>query len=215
MVPFNEWMKRLAADKAPTHVDAIYVPGRSHGDYRAVLNMAVGLHGVCGGCPILLTDTDGKKMGGTKPREACPGFGPWRQELLNRGVANESVLRTQSRFEPLNSKQEGDALLDTAAVYTWRRVLFVTNAHQLSRFFLGVVASLQVRQDPHPLKLYASCPPDTDWNEVVHGSQGADQMPRAWHVAEEAERIANYQAKGDLGKWEDLDAYLMQRDSTD
>ncbi|MBX4187004.1 MAG: hypothetical protein KW802_01950 [Candidatus Doudnabacteria bacterium] len=188
-------------------IQAIYIPGRSYGDYEAILQQAAVLHAVGDHCPILLTNSDGRRVGGTVPGEACPGFVAWSQLLAHMGVKRELIMATLG--EALQSKQENDELVRMAKARKWESVLFVANAHQLARFMLGAIASMD--QLGYTFRLYTSYP-RVNWDEIVRGSQAEKPMPRWIHVAEEAVRTETYQKKGDLVDAKRFDEYMAWRD---
>lgn len=72
---------------------------------------------------------------GSEATHLYPGFSPWKQLLIEHGVAAERIVGT-APILPLNTRTEALALVREAKKNGWKRVLIVSTAwHQVRAFF--------------------------------------------------------------------------------
>ncbi|MDP3769582.1 MAG: hypothetical protein U1A25_01390 [Candidatus Sungbacteria bacterium] len=194
----------LSSDEAPEETDTIFFHARAWGDDDGLFDLAkqlyhtnraktVSINGGCGGPP-----------GNTVMGENWPGWEHYQSELKKLGIGVICATNTA-----LNTKEENEAFLKFAIYKRWRSAIILGQPHQLLRAFLGIIASM--RDHLYWMRIYAAAPKATDWTKELHGAYNVPPAPRFNHILQELERVALYQAKGDLASFNELFTYLGMR----
>lgn len=206
----------LLSDRPSEPVDAIFFFGRSYFDAgkHDLYKTAVDLIKDKKAQYVFLPGDEGFRMGGSVPRESRPGISLETDRLTKMGVDRDKIFYCPHPIPEtigFNTKTEGDAFLKTAEQRGFKRVIVLTQPHQIVRAMLGVVKTIDDQE--LDIDIWCSVPQSTDWQVRVKGSQGKERKPRAEHIPDETGRILKYQDQGDLASFEELFAYLEKRDS--
>jgi hypothetical protein len=146
----------------------------------------------------------------TKAKSGYPGYDHWRQELRDRGIADDKIAAVPIEDTPnLNTLIESQALVEYAKHQHLSRLAIVSSPfHQLRAFMTAVTIALRIYPT---LSIYSHQGRTLPWcQEVVH-SQGTLKAKRYDLIKEELIRIETYQAKGDLASYNEVIDYLNQR----
>lgn len=204
----------LLSDRPSEPVDAIFFFGRSYFDAgkNDLYRIAVDLIKDKKAQYILLPGDEGFRMGGSVPRESRPGISLETDRLTKMGVDRDKIFycpHSVAGTVGFNTKTEGNAFLKIAREKGFKKVVILTQPHQIVRAMLGVVETI----DNQDIDAWCLVPQSTDWQVRVKGSQGKERKPRAEHIQDEIDRILKYQDQGDLASFKELFAYLERRDS--
>ena len=203
--PLGRVMGRLVKDEPDVSLDAIFFFARSFGDDNDEL-FQLAAHYINSGRArnIVINGSDGESVAGCEAKKAWAGKQAWIERFQAFGITN-ILLGAPA----LHSREENNAFLDLAIQNKWRAVGLLTQPYQAMRFMLGQLKANKERD--YPLRMYALCPLIADWNESVHGPQGADLLPRWAHAELETMRCIPYALKGDLCTVSELEQYLETR----
>ncbi len=117
-----------------------------------------------------------------------------RRHLIERGV-NPAILK-EPEMASTNTRASAVNVCAIATLYGWRSILLVTSAYHMPRAVLTFVAVM--REQPTPLHLVPVAVSQPWW----------DAADRAALLAGEFDKIAAYQATGDVASYADGIAYL-------
>lgn len=124
-----------------------------------------------------------------------------KEKLVELGIPESAIYMEET--SP-NTKAEADRMMQLAQERGWTSILIVTSPHHQYRTFLTFLASMKaagldlvLRNTPAPLS----------WTEENPWGRRKDLLEGEW------ERIATYQAKGDVISFEDGIAYLETRNA--
>lgn len=192
----------------PKPVDGLFFYGRSFGDETGLFELAADLYKDLRVGKIAIVNSMGEKLGSKIPFEAHIGKDEFRRRLVDLGVPTEDiVVPDQTGY---HTRQETDAFLQLARQRGWKSAVAISQPHQVLRAMLGTVRAMD--QLGHKMEIYTAHPKNTNWHEVVKGSQGAESKRRIDHISDELKRIPDYQSKGDLASFEELFSYLEDRE---
>ena len=153
----------------------------------------------------MINGSEGEEFGGSKPGVAWRGRSKWEPELIELGV--KDIIWSPAVG---HTREEADAFLKIARERRWKRVAVLTQPHHLPRVFLGMLKAMEELK--YSMQVYGVAPKSCDWNKVVRGSQGAEELPRVQHLEQEFDKIQDYQEKGDLATLDEMFEYLEQRE---
>ncbi|MBI5003543.1 hypothetical protein HZC00_00400 [Candidatus Kaiserbacteria bacterium] len=197
------WDKVMAVGSRPPFLfksDFVYLMGQTRDNQGSVLDVARGFTS-----PVGMPGHDFKVSG-------YPGFGVWKQALINRGVSEDQIvpihgsLITLGGKDAFNSLTEAYALVRYAKEQGLHNVVIVAPAWHIVRSYMSAVAA--VRLEYPELRVYPVLGAKLPWDERVAHSQGTLTCPRWQLIFEETNRIYAYHAKGDLPDPEDVLAYM-------
>jgi hypothetical protein len=136
------------------------------------------------------------------------------EELLNAcGIGRELIDRVPFNARHHNTLTEAEAMLRFAKERNYRSLTVTAPPfHQVRAFMTSVRLGCQFQLQ---LKLYSSPGVALDWMQRVVHSQGRLVTERRGLILEELKRIETYVRKGDLISFEEVIAYLNQRDLSD
>lgn len=198
----------LLSGQAPSSVDAVFFHDRCYGDFTGLFEMAGRMYRTGVARFIATPNTDGARFGGNIPGEASPGKIWTREQLVRQGIPDEIILHPVSVSSHTN--EENDAFLELSMKMKWRSAVILAQPHQLLREILGMV--IVMNKTEYLMEIYTAAPPITPWYEVIRVNQGIETKPRIENIADELQRISDYQQKGDLATFDELFAYLKARD---
>ncbi|MDP3685284.1 MAG: hypothetical protein Q8R32_00465 [bacterium] len=191
--------------------DAAFVFGRAQGDFEAtdgdsgILEKAAGLYrNDLVAFVIIPSQEAGVAHGGKSVATTFPGTQVFRRNLEELGVPQQAIV-VPGDYVPY-TRAEGDAYVRLAKERGWTSAVTIQHPHQAPRTMLGLLKSFAACQ--HHMHVVPDYPWSVNWSKRVYGSQGAQLLPRHEHIQEEWRRILEYQAKGDLASWEELEHYL-------
>lgn len=202
-----ELLIRVLCDTAPRGcADGAYLYAQTAENQGAVLEVAREL--------VASNKVERLLLPESAMRGGYPGFHAWRAELLRAGVAAPAVVGVNLRDAPmLNTLEEARALARQAMAQRLATLYVVaTPFHQLRAFMTTVTTLLGERDGP---RVYSRTGAALPWCEEVAHSQGTLVARRAQLIHSELERIARYQAKGDLASFDEILGYLHRRDGED
>lgn len=197
----------LLSGQAPDSVDAVFFHDRSYGDFTNLFEMAGRMYRTGVVRFIATTNTDGARFGGNIPGEASPGKVWTRAQLRGQDVPDELILHPDSVSH--HTREENDAFLELSIQMKWKSAIILAQPHQLLREMLGMV--IVMNKAEYLMEIYTAAPPITPWYEVIRVNQGIEAKPRIENIADELQRISDYQQKGDLATFDELFAYLEAR----
>ena len=202
-----ELLLRALSDPLPDKgLEALFLFGQTEDNQNATFDTAERLYRRSPGLPLLML------AGG--PRSGYPGFAPWRKALMARGVKSDHIHPLPpADSQLLHTRIEALALVDHLKNRPYRRV-GVTAApfHQLRAFITVISVILETGLE---VALY-SCPGTPQpLLEYASHSQGALSGQRRDLIAKEIQRIATYQARGDIAATRAILNYLEDRDCHD
>jgi len=186
----------------PMPTDGAYVFGQTADNETSVLETARRLHADGLTRAVLIA--------GSAPRSGYPGDPAWRALLVADGVPDAAVRNVPTDEHPLlNTLTEAQALVRFARAAGMRAVHVVgAPFHQLR----AVITTVSVVLAEHPaLAVYSAAGAPLAWDAHVVHSQGTLHATRAALIDAELDRIARYQAKGDLVPAQAVLAYLDAR----
>lgn len=198
----------LLSGQAPNSADAVFLHDRSYGDFTNLFEMAGGIYKTGVARFIATPNTDGARFGRNIPGEASPGKIWTRTQLLRQGVPDEMILHPDSPSH--QTREENNAFLELSMEMKWRSAIILAQPHQLLREMLGMVKVMC--EADYFMKIYTTAPTFTPWYEVIHVNQGIESKPRIENIADELQRIQDYQQKGDLTSFDELFTYLEARE---
>lgn len=205
-----EILALLEEDKNQMGADVIYLPGLSHGMVAAgkLFEYIAGRH-LSREIPLVaISGSDGEGMDErSKPGDAWPGKAWYLEELGKLGVKSDNIVPLEGPQR--HSRQETDALVDSAVKYGWNKVIMVSVDYHRPRQILGAVKYMN--ETGTATRLFLPSVP-FDWDAEMMGSQGrAPSTGRGEALTEWNVKIAKYQAGGQLASLEELDEYLAWR----
>lgn len=193
--------------------DAAFVFGRAQDDWEAtegdsgILERAAELYRHNHVASVLIPSQEaGVAYGGKIVSTTFPGTQVFRQHLEERGVPAKEIV-VPGDYVP-HTRAEGDAYVRVAKERGWTSAVTIQHPHQVARTMLGLLKSFTVYG--YEMGIVPVCPHLVNWRKPVHGSQGAELLPRHEHIEAEWRRILEYQAKGDLATFEELEHYLTR-----
>lgn len=189
-------------------VDAIFFHDRAYGDFTNLFGMAARMYKSGIARFIATPNTDGARFGSDIPGEASPGKDWTVQQLLAQQIPLENIYHP--RIPSHHTLEENSAFLDLSRNMGWRSGVILTQPHQLLRAILGMVYVMN--ETGYQMEIYTAAPDNTPWHEVTRVNQGIEEKPRIENIADELERVYDYQRKGDLATFEELLAYLKARE---
>lgn len=200
----------LLSDYPKRPVDALFFFGRSWFDAGKgdLFLLASDLYRAGMIKNIVIPGTEGERFGETVPHQANPGRTLWTSRLVRMEIPPEVIHHSKAGY---HTKAEGDAFLEMAQKEGWRSAVSLTHPHQAVRAMLGLVRTINIQE--LNFDVYAVAPQTTNWGKRVKGSQGLERKSRFEHIEGEFERIIRYQEKGDLASFQELFAYLEQRNA--
>lgn len=196
----------LLSDRPRHPVDALFFHARSFGDDDNLFELAAKYYQQKKVKYIILNGSDGE--GYVPGKKAWLGRADYRRRLCEQRISPKDILGSKPA---LNTKAENEAFFECAARRGLHSAVLLTQPHQILRAFMGMVKTLNTHYSS--LKVYALTPTSTNWQKEVYGSQGAMNIPRHQHIAQEFERLDLYQKKGDLASVSEVMDYLKQRES--
>ncbi|MEM7032738.1 MAG: YdcF family protein [Chloroflexota bacterium] len=203
MTILTELLVRALCDEMPsTEIDAAYLFSQTRDNQQSALDTGVKLFEENKTQKILITDSE--------PRSGYLGFSVWFQQLVQMGVPEENLQGVPTHdFPVLHTLAEATAVVRYAKAQALKTLLVVSPPFHMLRAFMTTV-SVALRDYPS-LKIFSQPGRTLPWKEVVVHSQGTLNLVRHDLIHSEIERIATYQAKGDLAATQDVLAYLNQR----
>lgn len=207
-------VSRMLSDRLPSRkVDVLFYHGRSFGDDDPIIAYAAKLIQDGRADHILVHGNDGQTVGGNEKYKANAGKSEVARKLNALGIDIFDRVWFSSQ-DSLNTRTETTSYFDMASKKGWKTIGIVAHPHQLARIMLGTVNEMNKRGIYLPV--YLGHPQRTDWDEIVFGSQGAENKPRREHIFDEMIRIPRYQKPkdqkpADLATFDELDAYLEKR----
>ncbi len=186
-----------------------YMSGLSQGMVKAgnLFSYMSGLYH-SGRVQILATSgSDGSGIANPTPGGAWPGFNWYKTELQHRGIPDSAIWAIQGPQR--HSREETDALLETAKVGGWEDVVFVSVDYHRPRQILGCLKKMAEMN--WKTRLYFPSIP-FDWNAEMLGSQqvaqstGMKEAETDWKV-----KVPKYMEKGDLASTQEFRDYMTWR----
>lgn len=199
----------LLKHELPHPVDALLFHTRAPGDHGGLFELVKDNYERGLIKYIVLPKNEGERFDGNDPRDANFGKTFYTAFLESLGGVNEDAILYSG--DARHTKAESDAFLRLAKEQGLKSVAVLAQPHQILRAMLSLVAS--IKEQNYWIEAYPLVPESTDWELLVCGSQGLEAKPRKEHIRDELERIALYQAKGDLASFDELSDYLRKRDS--
>lgn len=195
---------RILCDILPERpADGVFLFGQTHDNEESVFQKAQQLIESQLANKILFMQTE--------PISGYPGFDAWKKELLNRGIAESSLVGIPPPDSTiLHTLIEAESMAIYARQHNYRSVLIVASPFQQVRAFMTAVTAA-FRHYP-TLRLYSQPGIALPWLEEVVHSQGKVKGTRSSLIEGELQRIETYQQKGDLATAEEVLAYLNTRD---
>lgn len=198
----------VEGNRPPQAADALFFHGRSFGDEDGLFELAAELYREGLIKDVVLFDTEGEREGGDTPFQANRGKTAYTEDLVKLGIPQKNILYGGIGK---NTKTESDGFLALAKTKGWKSVIVMTQPHQMLRAMLGLIKAME--QQNYRIYAYPVVLPFTEWQKEVHSSQGLESKPREEHIKDEFDRIARYQEKRDLASFEELVAYLHDREN--
>lgn len=158
---------------------------------------------------LATSGSDGSGIMNPTPGGAWPGFLWYQTELINRDVPSWDILPIQGPQR--HSREETDALLESAQNMGWGSIIFVSVDYHRPRQILGCVKKML--QMGWRTRLYFPSIP-FDWDAEMLGSQqvasstGRKEAETDWKV-----KVPRYIEKGDLATIQEFRDYISWRDS--
>lgn len=200
---------RILSDRPTFPIDAVFLHNRSYGDDTGLIEIASGMIETRQARFVAVTNNEGERFSSNIPYEANPGKTYYINKLLENNVPEDAII-VPDRFV-VNMRQENTAFIELARQRRWTTAAVLTQPHQLLGAMLGAVQ--EMNQTGYFMRLYAIAPNPTSWQEVVKGSQGREQKPRAEHIEDEFKgRILLRQETGELATLIEILEYLDARD---
>lgn len=198
-----ELVIRALCDTCPRTVDAAYLFAQTHDNQASVLFK---------GRQLLEKMITPKLMfAQTGERSGYLGYEVWKKQLLAWDVTESCMEGVAVGYDViLHTLSEAQAMVKLAKRQGYRTLLVVAPPfHQPRAFMTAITAALQIYPD---LLLYSQPGEALPWlGEAVH-SQGNEKAQRKDLIQGEADRIAKYQANGDLATFAEVLQYLDNRD---
>ena len=146
----------------------------------------------------------------TQPRSGYPGYAAWRAELVAGGYNGNRIQAVPMDDDLLlNSRTESIAAIDYSMKQGLTSLEVIAPPFHLPRAFMTMITiALERGAD---IALHSHAGKAFSWNETATHSQGELEATRAGLIHTELERIATYQAKGDLAATADILDYLNTR----
>jgi len=199
-----ELVIRALCDTTPRTVDAAYLFAQTPDNQASVLFK---------GRQLLEKNITPKIMfAETGERSGYLGYDAWKQQLLAWNVAETNIEGVAVGYDViLHTLSEAEAMMQQVKRKGYQTVLVVAPPfHQPRAFMTAITAALRLYPE---VKLYSQPGETLPWlGEAVH-SQGNEKALRKDLIQGEAERIAKYQAQGDLAQFEEVLEYLNNRDT--
>jgi hypothetical protein len=199
-----ELVIRALCDTCPRTVDAAYLFAQTPDNQASVLFK--GWHLLEQGItPKLMFAQTGERSG-------YLGYEVWRQQLLAWNVAETCLEGVAVSYDViLHTLSEAEAMVKQAKQRGYQTLLVVAPPFHLPRAFMTAITAA-LREYPE-IQIYSQPGEALAWmGEAVH-SQGNEKALRKDLIQGEAERIAKYQAQGDLAAYEEVLLYLNNRDA--
>jgi hypothetical protein len=199
-----ELLTKVLADVSPGQaVGGAYLFAQTADNWQAVLSTGVAL--------LRQGRTPALWIPHSEPRSGYSGFTTWQQALLARQVSAEQIIGIETAaFPSINTYIEAlTAVRYARASGVTSLYIVAAPFHQLRAFITTV--SILLAEYP-ALRVFNVAGQPMPWYETVRHSQGELQGRRESFIHTELERIATYQAKGDLVAPDQVLAYLRRRD---
>lgn len=204
-----EILDTLEGDKG-VRCEVAYMSGLSEGMVKAgnLFDHMVGLYNMQDVDYLATSGSNGSGIMNPTPGGAWPGFLWYQTELINRGVPSRDILPIQGPQR--HSREETDALLESAQKMGWGSIVFVSVDYHRPRQILGCVKKML--QMGWKTRLYFPSIP-FDWDAEMLGSQqvtsstGLKEAETDWKV-----KVPRYIEKGDLATIEEFRDYISWRD---
>ncbi|TXK36701.1 YdcF family protein [Pontibacter qinzhouensis] len=149
----------------------------------------------------------------TGPMSGFRGFSNWQDKLVEQGVAAAHVVPVPPvpRETPiLHTLIEAQSMVAFAKEQQLKSIVVTAAPFQQPRAFMTAVTAALASYPE--LRIYSYPGNAMPWQDEVVHSQGTVTGTRASLIAGELERVALYNAKGDLASVQEVLAYLNQRD---
>ncbi|KAA5544133.1 YdcF family protein [Adhaeribacter rhizoryzae] len=199
-----ELVIRALCDTIPRTVDATYLFAQTPDNQASVLFK---------GRQLLEKSITPKIMfAETGERSGYLGYDAWKKQLLAWNVAETNMEGVTVGYDViLHTLSEAEAMMQQVKHKGYQTVVVVAPPfHQPRAFMTAITAALRLYPE---VKLYSQPGETLPWlGEAVH-SQGNEKALRKDLIQGEAERIAKYQAQGDLAQFEEVLEYLNNRDA--
>ncbi len=198
---FFQVMSMLAVDRPKCRVSAVIFHGRSfNGDDDGLFDLASLLTSTISENLVIINGGNGE--GFVEGIRAWPGKKDYAKRL---GAFGCNIVTSSSAPRTL---EEGFAFSEIAEDMGVKRAIVIAQPFQLLRIMLTHLMVMKKRQ--YPMQIYAMAPSVVDWNKVTNGNQGQAGMVRFDQIKAEFERIAPYQAQGNLALIPELIEYLLK-----
>lgn len=155
---------------------------------------------------IAVVGGDGRRTGGSIPKEAWIGSDAVKDSLVEIGFIPEAILTTA---DITNSKEEALAIIKMCKDHDWMTAGSITVAYHGGRMLPYMVAAMR---ELHYWIDYRMLPPrKTDWWMEILGSQGLSMTNCVDSAMADAVKIESHIEKGFAASFDDVLHYLRHR----